>query len=220
MTTFIGYCRVSSAAQGKSQLGLEAQHESITSYCEREGLELVRIDTEVASGGLDETRRLVLGGIIQEAQNGKATIIVSKLCRLSRDHFFIKRMSRELKVDFLSVESPNASPLELGMRAEFDEEYRTKISEGTKAALAAKRARGETLGNIRNLELHAHKGHETRRRQAITEIEPYRFVMSECIGMSLSEAARQLNARMVKTPRGGLWNHRQVSRALNRLELV
>jgi DNA invertase Pin-like site-specific DNA recombinase len=147
-------------------------------------------------------------------------IVCAKLDRLSRSEFHLHQL-RESRVDFECVDlGPGVDPVMLSLQGMFAEQERRKISERTKAALAAKRARGEPLGNMENLRLHAHKGNEVMAQRARDEIEPFRLVLTEYVGRPYREIARELNARMVKTPRGGEWESKQVSRAMRRLELL
>lgn len=222
MKRVIGYTRVSTRAQGSSGLGLEAQRDAIERYCETRGYEIVRIDHEIASGALEVDSRPVLEAALKDAERGGCTLLVAKLCRLSRDSLLVKQMMRR-KVDFEDADSgPDAGNLMLGLKAEFNEEERRKISERTKAALAAKRARGEPLGNIESLKAHRARGSATVASSADDFAEAMRPALEaiEAWTMSAREVARQLNLMRIPSRTGGPWSHKTTGRLLKRLEVA
>lgn len=221
MKNVIGYCRVSTKAQGTSGLGLEAQHESITRYAEQQDYKITEMVTEIASGGGSSlAHRPALEKSLADADRTGATILVAKLCRLSRSAAFVMSLM-ERGVAFEDVESgPERDNMMLGFKAVINEEERRRISVRTREALAAKKARGEPLGNQENLDRHRAAAVGVLKDRALAEIEPYRKVLSKLAGESLRVIARTLNDGMVKTPRGGRWHPQQVARALTRLELA
>ena len=87
----IAYLRVSTLGQGKSGLGLEAQRAAITKFCHDEGFELMAAHIEVETGkGADALEcRPVLAGALAAARKAKASLVVAKLDRLSRDVAFV-----------------------------------------------------------------------------------------------------------------------------------
>lgn len=91
MDTFISYIRVSTDKQGRSGLGIEAQHEAIRRFADAEGLamlaEYVEMETGKGADALD--RRPMLAKALSEAKKAKAPVVVAKLCLLSRDVAFI-----------------------------------------------------------------------------------------------------------------------------------
>ncbi|HNP36493.1 MAG TPA: recombinase family protein [Woeseiaceae bacterium] len=216
----IGYCRVSTKAQGSSGLGLEAQQQAIERYCAVYGHTMLRVDFEVASGKLPRDQRPLLDAALTDAKKQGLTVIVAKLCRLSRDSLLVKQLMRS-GVSFEDADSgPDAGNLMLGLKAEFNEEERRKISERTKAALAAKKARGEPLGNLENLKVGAIRGREVQRQRALEVAERYRAVLAKFSGLSFRAIARELNRGMVSPPYGSPWTHNNVGRLMKRLELV
>ncbi len=88
---FVAYYRVSTARQGRSGLGLDAQRESVRAYLDGGRWDLVKEFTEVETGkgsnALD--RRPVLKKAIACAKKHKATLLIAKLDRLSRNLHFI-----------------------------------------------------------------------------------------------------------------------------------
>lgn len=219
-TTVLVYTRVSTLEQGRSQLGVEAQREVIERYASQQGYEIADLAVEIASAkGTDLQHRPVLQETLERARKLGCKVLVAKLDRLSRDVAFIARLMSE-RVPFEVAElGPDVDPFMLHIWAAMAEKERRLISERTKAALAAKRARGEPLGNQANLEAYRGAAVRTLKSRALVEIEPYRMVLTELAGESLRVIASRLNERMVKTPRGGTWHPQQIARALQRLQL-
>ena len=134
----IAYLRVSTQKQGQSGLGLEAQMAAIRHFCAAEGYEVVQTFTEVetAKGSDALERRPQLGEALKLASVYRCPVGVAKLDRLSRDVAFISTLMAQ-GVPFIVTEHPNADPFMLHIYAAVAEQERTRISERTKAALAA-----------------------------------------------------------------------------------
>src|SRR4051812_13399101 len=140
---FVAYYRVSTDRQGKSGLGLEAQREAVRSFLDGGSWMLTAEVTEVESGKRND--RPELDRALGLCRLYGATLIVAKLDRLARNVAFIsKRM--ESGVDF-----PQANRLTVHILAAVAEHEAAMISQRTKAALAAAKARGIKLGNPANL---------------------------------------------------------------------
>src|SRR6201746_1819990 len=141
MTPIVCYLRVSTARQGHSGLGLEAQRAAIALFAESEGFDMVEEFIEVESGkGSDALeRRPQLANALARAKRAKCSVVVAKLDRLSRDVAFIASlMSR--RVPFISVElGTDCDPFMLHLYAALAEKERALISARTKQALAAKK---------------------------------------------------------------------------------
>ena len=151
MKPIIAYCRVSTDRQGKSGLGLEAQRVAIARFADTNGFAIVREEIEVETGkGADALdRRPKLKSALELAKKHKCSIIVAKLDRLSRDVHFISGLMTK-RVPFIVAElGPEVDPFMLHIYAAVAEKERALISERTKAALAAAKARGVKLGNPR-----------------------------------------------------------------------
>ncbi|NVZ11715.1 recombinase family protein [Allochromatium humboldtianum] len=221
ITRAIGYYRVSTDQQGRSGLGLESQQAKVRAFCEQEGIELlsevVEIETGKGSDALE--RRPVLASALKEAKRADAAIVVAKLDRLARDVHFVSGLMTK-RVPFVSVEHGiDADPFMLHLYAALAEKERAMISERTKAALEAAKARGVVLGNTTNLPEARAKGHETNRRHADSFAEKLRPTMQPMLdaGLSYREIARRLNAMGVPTAREGIWAARTVSNIAQRL---
>ena len=143
---FVAYYRVSTAKQGRSGLGLEAQRASVQAYL-RDG-RIVAEYVEVESGKRDDRPKLAQA--IAHAQREGATLIIAKLDRLARSVAFIFAL-RDSGAKFIACDMPEANTLTIGLLAAMAQHERELISERTKAALAAKKARGFVLGSPQNL---------------------------------------------------------------------
>ena len=161
----IGYCRVSTAEQGKSGLGLEAQRAAVETFAKREGFLVSDWFTEVQSGKrvsdtLDE--RPQLQAALKAGKAAKCPILVSRIDRLSRDVHFISGLMVQ-RVEFIACElGLVADPFMLLLFAALAEKERAMISQRTKAALAALKARGVKLGNPRPRDAALRGGEATR----------------------------------------------------------
>ena len=141
MKPAIGYIRVSTARQGRSGLGLEAQQAALAKFCDAEAFKLVETYTETESGADDD--RPQLSDAIERARKAKVPIIVAKLDRLSRDVHYISGLMKH-RVPFIVTElGADTDPFLLHIYAALAEKERQMISRRTKDALAAARARGE-----------------------------------------------------------------------------
>lgn len=219
MRQVIAYIRVSTARQGKSGLGIEAQQEAIARFSQAEGIEIaaeyVEVETGKGSDALD--RRPQLAAALAEARRLRCAVIVAKLDRLSRDVAFVAGLMAQ-RVPFIVTElGVDADPFMLHIYAALAEKERAMISARTKAALAAAKARGVALGNP-NLKVAQSKGSATNRAKA----DQFAAVVMPLIytwkaeGASLRKIAEMLNARGVATARGGQWAATQVADIIRR----
>jgi DNA invertase Pin-like site-specific DNA recombinase len=209
----ITYTRVSTASQGRSGLGLEAQQAALVRFAEAEGYHLAETFSEVETGkGSDALdRRPQLSAALTAARKLKAPIIVAKLDRLSRDVHFISGLMSH-KTPFIVAElGADADPFMLHLYAALAEKERRLISQRTKDALAAKKAQGVKLGGLNA------KGVQNR-EEARSRAEALRPVLAELSGRSARAIAAELNARGVATPSGARWHTETVLRVQRRLE--
>ena len=218
----IAYYRVSTHAQGKSGLGIEAQRKAVMDFVQREGFELVgeHIEVETGKGSDALERRPVLANTLALARKVKAAVIVAKLDRLSRDVAFVAGLMAQ-RVPFIVAElGADADPFMLHLFAALAEKERAMISARTKAALAAAKERGVKLGNPALAEARV-KAEESRVASAddfARKVEPViRAIQAEGV-TTLRGIARELVARKIETRRGGAWTPVQVSDLLKRLD--
>ena len=213
MKPAVAYTRVSTASQGRSGLGLEAQQAALTRFAEAEGYVLAETFTEVETGkGSDALdRRPELSAALAAARKLKAPIIVAKLDRLSRDVHFISGLMTHRTPFIVAELGADADPFMLHLYAALAEKERRLISQRTKDALAAKKAQGVKLGGLNAKGI-------ANRDEAKARAEALRPVLEELSGLSARAIAAELNAREVATPSGGKWHAETVIRVQRRLE--
>ena len=191
MQSFVRYFRVSTTGQAASGLGLEAQERDVQLYLDNyldDEHEVIATFTEVDSGGKES--RAELAKAIDVCKRNKATLIVSKVDRLSRDIHHLSGLMKDKKLNFRVASLPSADKNMLyfyGIMAEMERDF---ISTRTKAALAAA-ARAKTIA-------------------------PTIISMRES-GSTWEKIAKQLNAMSVPTARGGKWYGKTVLNAANSL---
>jgi DNA invertase Pin-like site-specific DNA recombinase len=219
------YYRVSTAQQGASGLGLEAQREAVSRHVAGAQGVIVAEFQEVESGKKND--RPQIAAALAACRLRQATLIIAKLDQLARNVHFISSLM-ESGVDFVACDNPHATRLTIHILAAVAEHEREMISARTIAALAAAKARGVKLGNP-NLRAGG-RNPDARRaarvaRQARTDLSnahaadvlPYieRARKAGCV--SLGEFARALSACGIRTPAGGIeWRAAQVKRILAR----
>ncbi len=220
MDRAVAYLRVSSAQQGKSGLGIEAQRAAIARFAEAEGIEIVAEHVEVESGkGSDAiARRPELAAALAAARKARCPVIVAKLCRLSRDVHFISGLMAE-RVPFIVAElGADADPFMIHLYAALAEKERALIAQRTREALAAKKAQGTRLGNPRIADAQA-KGSARVAAQAdafAANVLPIIREIEATGATTLRAIAEALNARGVATARGGKWEAATVRNVLAR----
>lgn len=143
MANYISYLRVSTQRQGRSGLGVDAQRAAVEQFLSQSGGTLLQEYVEV-EGGSGKARPVLVQSIAQSKKTG-ATLLIAKLDRLARNVAFVSSLM-EGGVDFVAADAPYANRLMIHILSAFAEHERTLISERTKAALAAAKARGVVLG--------------------------------------------------------------------------
>ena len=197
MTTYIAYYRVSTQRQGQSGLGLEAQRSAVAGY------DITAEYTEVESG--KNCQRPELTAALAEAKRTGATLLIAKLDRLARNVHFITGLL-EAGVPIQCADMPEADRTFLQMAAVFAEWEGRKISERTKAALAAAKARGVKLGSPNPAAAgRASAAKRVARTNVVAkQAMPIVSVLREA-GASLRTIAAKLNEAGIPTALGGQW---------------
>ena len=217
---FVAYYRVSTARQGASGLGLDAQKEAVRNYLNGGSWQLVDEVIEVESGKRSD--RPKLQEAIRLCRLHKATLVIAKLDRLARNVAFVSNLM-ESGVEFTAVDFPQANRLTVHILAAVAEHEAKAISDRTKAALAAAKARGRKLGGDRgNLANVSATGRENsiiaRQAKAAHRAADLRDTLTEMTNngaTSLRQLAVELNKRGIPTARGGRWSAIQVKRVLD-----
>ena len=225
MKKFIAYFRVSTARQGESGLGLEAQASSVRDYVKNQGT-LVAEYTECESG--KRTDRPELNKALAHSRRIGATLVIAKLDLLARNVHYLSTLM-ETGVDFLAVDNPNANRLTVQILAAVAEDELRRISERTKAALQAYKARGGKLGaqdpRCRRLSPEdAKKGQEKGSRKtaenasnAYRDLEPNIADLRKN-GKSFRQSADELNDAGHTTRNHRPWSATQVLRVSRRTQ--
>lgn len=146
MSPLIAYYRVSTAAQGRSGLGLEGQRAAVQAFARAEGFEIVAEFTEVETGKGSPDRRPQLKAALKAAKKAKCEVAVAKLDRLSRDVAFIAGLMSQRVPFIICALGRNVDPFTLHIYAALAEQERRMISQRTIAGLQAAKARGKKLG--------------------------------------------------------------------------
>lgn len=219
----VTYYRVSTAAQGRSGLGLEAQRMAVAEVCKARGMEIIAEFTEVESG--KRADRPELTEALRRAKLAGATLVVAKLDRLSRSVAFLSTL-QDSGAKFIAADMPEANELTVHILAAVAQAERKAISTRTREALKAAKARGVKLGNPNGAAplRKAAKGNaaaveacragaQSRAQELAAEIAAVRAAGAQ----SLREIAQRLNERHIEAPRGGAWHPSGVKRVLERL---
>ena len=224
----VSYVRVSTEKQGASGLGMEGQQAAIEAYSKQTGGSVLAHYVEVESGKRSD--RPELARALAHAKRAKAVLVVAKLDRLARNVAFLSRLL-ESGTEFVACDNPSANKLTLHILSAVAEAEAKSISERTKAALAAAKARGQSLGSARPGHwegreerrlagaLAGAKAGAVARKQLADEayadllpiVQQYR---SE--GASLREIAGKLNGEGYTTRRGKPFSAMTVQRILDR----
>jgi len=229
-TEIIGYLRVSTKRQSASGLGLEGQRTAVEGYARTIGARVGAWYTEVESG--KKADRPELARAIGHAKRSKSTLCVAKFDRLARDMEFTAKLMNS-SVEFVACDNPTANRLTLHILAAVAENEARAISERTKSALAAAKARGTKLGSARpghwegreearqtgarNGAVVASRVRSALADEAYTDLLPILKTM-KAEGLSLRGIADKLNEEGHITRRGRPWNPVQVARVLARSE--
>ncbi len=214
---YVAYYRVSTAAQGRSGLGLEGQQAAVAGYLATQHHELVGSFTEIESGRNSDRPQLTAA--LALARRQKATVVIAKLDRLARSVAFISAIM-ESGVEFIAADMPAANRLTIQIMAVIAENEARMISERTKVALAAAKARGVVLGNRANLLAVQTMAREVIVKKADRRASDILPVMKQIVASgacSCHVVAEQLNQRGVKTARGGSWHGTTILNLIRRM---
>lgn len=221
MQKYITYYRVSTQRQGKSGLGLEAQQVAVRGFLAgHPGAQILAEFTEIESGRKSDRKQLASAMLMARMTRG--TLLIAKLDRLARDVHFLTGLEKA-GVDFIAADMPHANRVTVTVMAAIAEEEARAISARTKAALAARKARGLPLGNLSTLRP-ADPDVLARARAAWSAKAVEHAMMTlpaiqelRAAGLSLRATAGEMTDRGFTTTRGGPWTAAQVAAVLRRV---
>ncbi|WP_372624329.1 recombinase family protein [Falsiroseomonas sp.] len=217
----VGLYRVSTAEQGQSGLGLEAQQAAVRAFCAAQCWVLVAEHSDIASGK-DDRRPGFQAALVRCRQLG-AVLVAARLDRITRRAHTLSQLLED-GISIRAADMPGADDLMMRVYAAMAQKERELISERTRAALTAAKARGRALGGDRGYRPAAGPdgAAAAQARRAAAERAAHRLVLEvealRAAGMhGLREIAMALNGRGVPTPAGrGTWTHTTVARVLAR----
>ena len=224
MCRVVAYYRVSTAEQGRSGLGLEAQRQAVLSLCQSRGWEVIAEHTEVESGKAADRPQLLAA--LHKAKVTGATLVVAKLDRLSRSVAFLSAL-QDSGAQFIAADMPEANELTVHIMAAVAQAERQAISKRTKEAIRADKERGRKLGNPNGAAalLRAGKGNRAAIAQVMASADAHARDLAPIIAdikatgvTSLAAIAAELNARHIQTQRGGKWHPSSVRNLLPRID--
>ncbi|CAH0242694.1 recombinase family protein [Roseomonas sp. CECT 9278] len=220
----VGLIRVSTAEQGNSGLGLEAQQASIRSFVAAQGWTMVAGFSDIASGKDD--RRPGFQAALARCRQLGAVLVAARLDRITRRAHTLSQLLED-GISIRAADMPGADDLMLRIYAAMAQKERELISERTRAALAAAKARGTALGGDRGYRpaMGPDAAAAARARREAAERAAHRLGLEldrlRAEGITGHAAlARALNTRAVPTPRGsGAWTHTTVARLIARVAM-
>jgi DNA invertase Pin-like site-specific DNA recombinase len=215
----VGLYRVSTAEQDQRGLGLEAQQASVRAYVEAQGWTLVAEHSDIASGKDD--RRPGFQAALARCRQLGAVLVAARLDRITRRAHTLSQLLEE-GYAIRAADMPGADDLMMRIYAAMAQKERELISERTRAALAAAKARGKALGGDRGYRPAAGPDAAAAalaRREAAEQVAHRLALEVEAVrvdGVTTHQGlARALTVRGVPTPRGGsIWTHTTVARVL------
>ena len=216
---FVAYYRVSTARQGQSGLGLEAQREAVTRYLRGGDCELICefTETETGKGANALETRPQLRAALELCKHRGSTLIIAKLDRLARNVHFVSGLL-ETGCDFVAADMPQANKVMIQMHAVMAEWERDQISKRTKDALAAAKTRGVKLGTSGASNLRPNVQARQKAADAFAGRLDGVIAGFRARGLSQREMVTALNKAGIKTPNGGQWHRGQLCRLLGRID--
>jgi DNA invertase Pin-like site-specific DNA recombinase len=215
---FVAYFRVSTQKQGHSGLGLDAQREAVRTYLNGGRHEVLQEFTEVETGkGANAlSRRPQLAQALALCRKTGARLLIAKLDRLARNVHFISGLM-ESKVKFVACDMPEANELTTHLMAAFAQYEAQRISERTKDALAAAKARGVVLGATGPANLRPNIEARQQAAQSFAAGLSRTLNGFRADGLTQRQMVDELNRLGISTARGGQWTLMQLQRVLARL---
>jgi DNA invertase Pin-like site-specific DNA recombinase len=222
---FVSYLRVSTNSQGISGLGLEAQRKAVGDYLNGGVWTLVGEFTEVESGRSNDRQELEKALTLCRAH--RAALVVANVSRLTRSVAFLSKLiAADVEIRFADLPTIEGATgrFMLHQMASVAELEAGMISDRTRKALAAAKARGVKLGGLRGRAITAEeaaKGRAVRSAKALDHASSLAPIISRLDPegrLSLRQIAAALTAEGLPTPAGGaLWTAATVRRVKAKL---
>ena len=219
---YVIYYRVSTDKQGQSGLGLEAQQQQVKTYLQsKPDAEVLSEYVEVDSGKKVDREKLIEA--VAHAKKAKAILLVAKLDRVARNVKLFLELLDQVQIEFTDLPSlgngTSDSRLVLTQLSAIAEWEAAKISERTKAALAAKKARGEPMGVMGKENIKATLG---KRKEQADELAKQLATMLLGLEKELSQRkmVEYLNKHGVKSPTGKAWGLAGLQNVLKRAKAL
>ena len=212
-TKYVTYYRVST---GQQSLGIDAQREAVERFTRGGNVVAEYVEVET---GTSKRQRPELAAAIKQAQQTGSILVVAKLDRLARNVAFVSSLL-ESNVEFTAADNPTANRLTIHILAAVAEHEARMISDRTKAALRAARARGTVLGKPSNFtDEGRRKGSDAMRQRAANAYAAILPMIQQlkAAGDSLADIARKLNETGQTNSRGNTFNAMMISRILARV---
>ena len=219
---YVAYLRVSTARQGQSGLGVEAQRAAISALVTQRQGKVLETFVEIESGKINA--RPELAKALHLTKVTGATLVIAKLDRLSRNAAFLLAL-QDSGARFVAADMPDANELTVGIMALVAQQERQAISKRTEEALRAAKARGQKLGNPNGAAAlrRAARGNaaavDSVKAMADAHAEALFPVLQELRAdgcTTLSSIAKRLNERGILTPRGRTWYRSSVANLIAR----
>lgn len=214
VTQIVSYLRVSTGRQGQSGLGLEAQREAVARYAADKGLELAAefVEVHTGKGANALAKRPQLLAALALAKKLGARLVAAKLDRLARNVHFISGLM-ETGVNFAVADMPDADAFQLHIYAALGQQEGKAISQRTKDALAAAKAKGTVLGT------HGATLAAKNKADAVERVAPMAGTLTElkASGMNMRQMVAALNEQGLPSPAGGKWHLANLHRAMQRI---
>ena len=218
---YVAYYRVSTAQQGRSGLGLDAQREAVRLFMTGGGGAVAEEFEEVESG--KRADRPELAKALVACRLTGAVLVIAKLDRLTRNVAFLSNLM-ESGVEFVACDNPHATRFTIHILAAVAEHEREMISKRTREALAASKSRREAAGDK---PLGGWRGGKKvdpalGRAAIVKAADAFAAGIGPTVtalrsgGLSLARVAEALKARGFKTARGGAWTAAAVRNVLMR----
>ncbi|MFT6909068.1 MAG: DNA invertase Pin-like site-specific DNA recombinase [Oleiphilaceae bacterium] len=223
MCELVAYFRVSTEKQGRSGLGLAAQETAVENYARSVGKTISAHFTEIEGGNNNE--RIALSDALDYCELTGARLLIAKIDRLSRNVGFVSRL-QDSGAKFVAADMPEANETMVQIMSVMAQAERKAISERTKLALQAAKARKQVLGNpnmeavraarkdvnstLAKARLIRSEGSMSRAIKVMVQIEK----AGSAGATTLQEIADYLNGKGMKTPRLSNWTRAAVSRVV------